>query len=581
MRHTLLIPAAALLAILAGCADNDALSYEVAPSDSLTAVSYVNKYDVLKNYVDRTASPNLKLGVGVSMSSVSDNDVLARIATTNFDEITPSSELTYGTLVDNGGSIDTTTVIENLQACADAGLAVYGHSLMANDNQNTTYLTSLLEDRAVSSGDDDLSTAYCFKATNTVAGGSWETQAVYTFLSYPAVTAGNQYEIEMMVKGSVEGSIAIETFTNWTGSSFDSPITVTTEWTQCTSITTAPDITNLASIIFQMGAYVGTLYVDDIKLYELDDNGNRGKNLNTENYDMNDPVLTEQAWANTFSWSISGFSEYGSSEAGEGYVSGLTYVALTDEEKADALDYEMRRYIKSMMEASEGYITAWDVVDEPMDDDNPANIKQGPESTDDLEDGEFYWQDFLGRDYAVKAFQYARQYGGSDVKLFINDYGLETADGQKLDGLLDLVDYIESQGATVDGIGTEMHLDVTTADITAIGQMFQKLAATGKLVRISQLDMGIGDGTLTANVTDEQYQEQAELYQQIIEAYMTHVPAAQRYGITHWSPVDASTSASYKPGEPIGLWTESYSRKRAYAGFANGLAGTTVYASGQ
>jgi hypothetical protein len=83
----------------------------------------------------------------------------------------------------------------------------------------------------------------------------------------------------------------------------------------------------------------------------------------------------------------------------------------------------------------------------------------------------------------------ARQYGNSSDKLFINDYGLENSLA-KCDGLIDYVSYIESKGAQVDGIGTQMHLSLS-ADTSKIAQMFQKLAATGKLIKISEFDIQI------------------------------------------------------------------------------------------
>ena len=57
---------------------------------------------------------------------------------------------------------------------------------------------------------------------------------------------------------------------------------------------------------------------------------------------------------------------------------------------------------------------------------------------------EFYWVKYLGKDFAVKAFQLARQYGNPDDKLFINDYNLEYS-LDKTDGIIEYVKYIESK----------------------------------------------------------------------------------------------------------------------------------------
>ena len=44
---------------------------------------------------------------------------------------------------------------------------------------------------------------------------------------------------------------------------------------------------------------------------------------------------------------------------------------------------------------------------------DPTKLKTGIGKTDMAAD-EFYWQDYLGKDYAVRAIQLARQYGNPD-----------------------------------------------------------------------------------------------------------------------------------------------------------------------
>src|SRR5690606_8158974 len=116
------------------------------------------------------------------------------------------------------------------------------------------------------------------------------------------------------------------------------------------------------------------------------------------------------------------------------------------------------------------YVNAWDVVNEPMDDGNPYELKSALTDADITSD-EFYWQDYLGKEYAVKAFNLARQYGEAEDLLFINDYNLEY-NLEKCKGLIDYVSYIESQGATVDGIGTQMHISIDS-DKDKIAEMFK------------------------------------------------------------------------------------------------------------
>ena len=107
--------------------------------------------------------------------------------------------------------------------------------------------------------------------------------------------------------------------------------------------------------------------------------------------------------------------------------------------------------------------------------------------------------------------------------------------------------------------------------------MLQLMANTGKLVKISELDMGYvdknGNTVGTANITDAQLRKMADYYDFIVTKYFEIVPPAQQYGITQWCLTDApgALGTGWRGGEPVGLFYENYKRKYAYAGFANGL----------
>jgi endo-1,4-beta-xylanase len=250
-------------------------------------------------------------------------------------------------------------------------------------------------------------------------------------------------------------------------------------------------------------------------------------------------------------------------------VSGDIIIEKTDTEKRTLLTNALETWIKGMLDVAKTHVKAWDVVNEPMDDGKPAELKTAAGRTNIPADN-FFWQDYLGKDYALKAFQLARQYGNATDIHFINDYNLEYS-LDKCRGLIEYVKYLEGKGAKIDGIGTQMHIDATTSKAN-IDEMFKLLAATGKLIKVSELDMGLGGGTKTPQATTAQYAAQAEMYKYVIKKYFELVPAAQRYGITIWSPLDSPASSSWRAGEPIGLWTEGYVRKPAYVGVADGLA---------
>lgn len=250
-------------------------------------------------------------------------------------------------------------------------------------------------------------------------------------------------------------------------------------------------------------------------------------------------------------------------------AAGPIIIEKTPEEKAQIIGDAMESWISQMVSHYKDDVHAWDVVNEPMNED--GTVRDG-DVADPAAD-EFYWVKYLGKDYAVTAFNLARQYGNPDDKLFINDYNLEYSLA-KCDGLIQYVSYIESQGATVDGIGTQMHLSLSS-DTVKIAQMFQKLAATGKLIKVSELDIKVG----TSSPTDEQLAQQAALYRFVVDAYMKYVPENQRYGITAWGVSDNEQEhVNWIPDDAPNLWDANYERKYAYKGFADGLAGRDVSA---
>lgn len=265
-------------------------------------------------------------------------------------------------------------------------------------------------------------------------------------------------------------------------------------------------------------------------------------------------------------------------------------IPLTPEEKADTLTWALDRWISEMMIACDGYVKTWDVVNEPIsggdfDGDGKYDLQSEFNVSPDDANKNFYWQDYLGDNFVRKAVELARKHGPEDIKLFVNDYNLESAwdDNKKLKSLIQWIEQWESDGVTViDGIGTQMHVscymnpDIQARKEEHVVKMFTLMAQTGKLVRITELDMGIvdedGNSIKTIEVTEEQHKAMSDYYKFIIKKYFEIIPAQQQYGIAHWSPTDSPENSSWRGGMPIGLWTESYNRKHTYAGFADGLA---------
>ena len=273
-------------------------------------------------------------------------------------------------------------------------------------------------------------------------------------------------------------------------------------------------------------------------------------------------------------------------------------IPLTDEEKKDTLTWAMGKWIDGMMEATDGYVTSWDVVNEALsgedkDGDGKFDLqsaKRGNVSAADAKNN-FYWQDYLGDiDYVRLAVADARKsfaaHNGDPekLKLFINDYNLESDwdDNGKLRSLIKWIHDWEADGVTkIDGIASQMHISCYADPNTQkskkdhIVKMLELMKESGKLCKISELDMGYVDAAgkevKTADMTEEQHKEMRDLYTFVLQKYFEIIPIDKQYGITQWCATDSPKDSGWRPGLPTGLWDLNYLRKHTYAGFAVGL----------
>lgn len=269
---------------------------------------------------------------------------------------------------------------------------------------------------------------------------------------------------------------------------------------------------------------------------------------------------------------------------------------LTDEEKKEVLTPVLQKWIYGMMEATEGKVKAWDVVNEAIsgtdkDGDGFYDLQsatRGTVSADDAKNN-FYWQDYLGDlEYVRTAVAAARKgfadAGGNseELKLFINDYNLETADDQKLKSLIHWIGEWEKDSVTkIDGIGSQMHVTCSMdpakqkENEEAYVNMLNLMVDSHMLVRISELDMGLADkdGNLvnTTDMTEEQHKAMRAYYEFIVKKYLEIVPEAQQWGICQWCATDSPANSGWRAGLPVGLWDLDYYRKHTYGGFAAGL----------
>ncbi|MCD8101474.1 MAG: endo-1,4-beta-xylanase [Alistipes sp.] len=239
------------------------------------------------------------------------------------------------------------------------------------------------------------------------------------------------------------------------------------------------------------------------------------------------------------------------------------------ESAQDRIDYALKQWVFAMMERYGDDVYAWDALNEIFSDDAGQVFRT---NYGGLENGLFYWGDYLGggEKFAEKVCRYAKAIK-PDAILYVNDYNLEAKwNPNKLPNLCDFA----ANADYIDGVGTQMHMSITT-EKSNIDDMFQQMAATGKLVRVSELDISINNDGEYTELTEELAQAQAEMYAYVVESYFTHVPAAQRAGITIWGVTDdvswlTSNGVEQWPllfdaqGEPKASYDAFYKKLRSY-----------------
>ena len=565
MRKNLLLAAVMLLTATGTHAQKN---YEIGnPNDP--NYSYLKDYGPLKSYVDREKYPNFKLGVGTTVNNYLSNSTVKGLTNDNFDETVAGNAMKMSSCVDGNGNMNFTTVKNYVNAATAAGLNVYGHTLAWHSQQAVGWLAKLLADKEDNSSGETWTeiTSKDFRTNKTVGWKANESENGYTisfdntnglkvtstkslqyqvqFVAWENIVlqTGKTYKLTMTIKGSKSGRVAGR-LGDWSTNGPSINIPFTTEW-QDVSIDIKPAIAS-SFLLVQFPYFVGEAYIKNIKI--------------------------------------------------EGYQ-GAT-IPLTAQERHDTLVWAMDKWIKGMMDACGGKVKAWDVVNEAISgggDDGSGNyVLQHTDNyngdTWDVGGDAFFWQDYLGDlDYVRTAVRLARKYGPEDVKLFINDYNLESDwdNNKKLRSLINWIKKWEADGVTkIDGIGTQMHISCfenATLQNNAkkhITQMFELMAATGKLVRVSEFDMGYARGSgrwtttkvMTSQMTEAEHQKMADFYEWIIKEYLRIVPPAQQWGICLWCPTDSPTNSGWRAGEPVGLWTlNTYYRKHTYAGVAKGL----------
>ncbi len=539
-------------ALVTSCADYNVTDDFTAQPDPDVIESPYGDLEAVKSYIDKEKYPNMSLGATVNIKDFNKQDLIHAAAISNFDNVTLGNTLMAGKIVNNKGIMNFLDMIDFVSHAKTIGCEIYGSPLFANANQADgwlNYLTSPIEVPAVETEGkaEDYSAPGATIPASAIEKGKASivdyeggkalqigTNANVRILEGFDVDPRANYKIVFRVKVDA-GKNA--TFTvNFAGKKIDGNLSdgkwtfVGGEWRELTAEgRCAEDATEGFFTIENTRSSV--IYVKDVHMSYFPDN----------------------------------------------------HRPQTEKEKNDTIHFAVKKWCDSFMETNAGLIKTFDLIDEAIN--SKAEIEDGKyydlkHSTDKI-----FWQDALGSEYygsevskaAISAYE---KHGGkaSDLTFFIAETGLE--DQKKLESLNYWIDVWTKNGAKIDGINAKLNLiysenEAKQAENKAtIDQLLKNLAATGKLIRLSNFDIKYqnaeGGNVSAKDITDEQRQKLADYNAYVIKAYMNTISPDKQAGICKSNLQDSS--------DPVGLWavhpkTKDWVRTATYKAFCDALSG--------
>lgn len=477
---------------------------------------------------------SVPVGVGINYDLFKSNSNYSSLVKTHFDRITAEYQMKHGAVVKNDGSFDFTKSDDLVNTLALAStLTVFGHTLAWHQNNNGNYLRSL-------SGTT---------GPNLVLNSGYE-------------NGFNNWLTQVSATAPTTGSITLET----------TDVQAGTQAARIIVATPGPNAYSIQIVSDNFSVTSGANY----KLLFWAKAAANGQSLRavaqgTSYYTAQDQSLSTVWTQYTFNFTPNENSvsiKFHFPNSGTFLIDDLSVKLISGTVDPLQVKNALKNWVTSMTIRYKGKITGWDVANEVVVDGTGElrTSSNSPGSGADV----FYWADHLGRNYIDSAFRWASA-ADPDAKLFINDYNLES-DNRKLDSVIKIINQLKTAGIPIHGVGVQMHISVNTNN-TGIDNMFQKLAATGLLIHVSEMDVRMNPLNTTGfTATSALHDQQAQKYKSVAQSYFQNVPAAQRFGITVWNLTDADSwiVLSGKEDFPT-LFNNNYQKKTAYTGFLQGL----------
>ncbi|WP_128103175.1 endo-1,4-beta-xylanase [Paenibacillus sp. DCT19] len=188
----------------------------------------------------------------------------------------------------------------------------------------------------------------------------------------------------------------------------------------------------------------------------------------------------------------------------------------------------LKSHIDTVVGRYKGHISAWDVVNEAIEDKTDLMMRDTK------------WLQILGEDYLLEAFRLAHV-ADPQALLFYNDYN-ET-DPVKREKIYELVKGLLEKGAPIHGIGMQGHWNIHGPSIEDIRMAIERYASLNVQLHITELDLSVfrhEDRRIDLiEPTAEMMELQEQRYEEIFRLFLEY--QASITSVTFWGTSDHYT----------------------------------------
>ncbi len=192
-----------------------------------------------------------------------------------------------------------------------------------------------------------------------------------------------------------------------------------------------------------------------------------------------------------------------------------------------ALNKILAEHITTVARHYRGKVYAWDVVNEPFNEDGSMRSS--------------IWYEKPGIGFAGEGTKYIEQAliwahaADPDAKLFVNEYNAETLN-RKSDAMYAMAKDFLSRGVPLNGIGLQLHVESDFNSFDSLRRNIHRLADLGLEVQFTEVDVRMKDSS------DASLQAEADIYKDLLDACLSESACTlfQTWGFTDrysWIPV--------------------------------------------